>query len=215
MHSNDFDRVFRERRTVKLLADSPQPAATDRETVRELLECAHWAPFHLVADASHRQNDLTSPVPWRAYVLDVEACRASREMLLSLGDRGKVPQLLACASAAIVVTWLPSPNDADELFSPTQVNMEHIAAAGAAIQNILLAATCRQIPNYWSSGGALRKPEFLARLGAGGGEILLGVVFLFPVEANLETAKPGKLRDERGTVAEWSRWASSGAFDAA
>ncbi len=46
-------------------------------------------------------------------------------------------------------------------FAVTLTNVEHIAAAYAAIQNLLLAATARGIRNYWSSGGVLRLPSVL------------------------------------------------------
>ena len=210
-----IDQVIRQRRTTKVFSDSPLENSTNRQLIGELIETAAWAPFHLPAAAEHlRTGGLDSPVPWRFYLLDSAACRELRERLLAAGDTGKLPRMLAAATAMIQVTWLPNPRirlaaaPADELFEPTVANMEHIAAASAAVQNLLLAATARAVPSYWSSGGALRGAEAFAWLEIPATEIALGSVFFFPADlTGLETA-PGKLREKRGATSQWSRWVS-------
>ena len=62
-------------------------------------------------------------------------------------------------------------------------NMEHIAAASTAIQNILLGATAAGHPSYWSSGGTLRQREARTLLGIPMDEIFLGCLFVFPEDA--------------------------------
>ncbi|REK24836.1 MAG: hypothetical protein DWQ42_12930 [Planctomycetota bacterium] len=131
------------------------------------------------------------------------------------GDEGKLPRMLAAATAMIQVTWLPHPPSAESeplptgaLFEPTLVNMEHLAAASAAVQNLLLAATACGVPTYWSSGGALREAEAFKLLGIPRREIALGSVLLFPAD-DAETPGiehvPGKLRDKRGGAEDFSR----------
>ena len=213
MSDNDpaslFDAIVRERRTVKALSSEPLPPTDIREHVDAIVAAAGWAPFHKPAARSHREGDLSSNHPWRCYKLDAVACRSIRLRLIDSGDTTKIPQMLAVADALIQLTWLPnqaSNGNRDLLFDPTQENMEHIAAASAAAQNILLAATSRNIHNYWSSGGALRSPELFDWLGIPENEILLGALFLFPSDLNGIETKPGSLRDKRGETHQWSCW---------
>lgn len=191
-----------------MLAEAPLPIATDRALIDQLIESAGWAPFHRPAAQMHR-GELSSIVPWRCYSLDAATCRKLREYLVSNGDESKLPKMLAAADALIVVTWLPNPPKSDignQLFEPTVDNMEHLAAASAAVQNLLIAATAHDVANYWSSGGALREDAIKKRLGIPAAEILLGAIFLFPQKCENVDIAPGKLRDLRGTPNTWSRW---------
>jgi nitroreductase len=203
------DGVIRERRTSKVLADAPLPMASARETVEELVATAGWAPFHRVAARVHQESGaLTSIVPWRFYLLDAPECRALRQALLERGNTSKVPRMLAAATALVQATWLPNPpkGSVTGLFEATEENMEHVAAAGAAVQNLLLSATARGIRTYWSSGGALRGPEAFGWMGIPAGEILLGSIFLFPTDTADAEVSPGSHRDRRGAPSDWARW---------
>ena len=209
------DQAIRDRRTVKVMAEVPAPVRDVRAVVDELIAVAGWAPFHRPAADVHRKA-LASPVPWRFYALDAAACRALRDLLG--GEGGKVLEMLAAADALVLATWLPDPlpegttaalaaapaSSSAPGFEPTVNNVEHVAAAGAAIQSLLVAATARGIPTYWGSGGVLRTPAVFERLGIPAGELLLGSVYLFPAEA--EGAVLSKLRETRGPAATWSRW---------
>lgn len=203
------DQVIRDRKTLKVLSEKQYPFILAKVVIEELLEAASWAPFHRPAAKTHCQSsELTSKVPWRAYVLDNKNCRSLRQTLLDASDTTKIPAMLMSATNLIQFTWLPNPktSDNDNLYDPTLENMEHIAAASSAIQNLLVAASAREIQTYWSSGGSLRKPETMKRLGIPEGEILLGSIFLFgPITKSCKTA-PGKLRDLRGPQDTWSRW---------
>lgn len=202
------DEVIRERRTIKVLADEAFPVVGIRPAVEELVAAAGWAPFHRVAARGHLEGALTSIVPWRFYLVDADGCRALREALLARGDKSKIPRMLAAATALIQATWLPNPAKGEHtgLFEATEENMEHVAAAGAAVQNLLLAAQARGIPNYWASGGALRGPEAFGWMGIPAREILLGSIFLFPPETDGAEINPGSHRNNRGAPSDWSRW---------
>jgi nitroreductase len=205
------DGVIRARRTTKVLAEEAFPPADLRGAVEELVATAGWAPFHRVAARVHTETGgLTSIVPWRFYLLDASACRSVRRELLARGDRSKIPRMLAAASALVLATWLPNPpkGPVTGLFEATEENMEHVAAAGAAVQNLLLAATARGIPNYWSSGGPLRGGDVFRWMGIPSAEILLGAVFLFPAETGDAEVNPGSHRDRRGAPTDWARWAA-------
>ncbi|MEM9481185.1 MAG: nitroreductase family protein [Verrucomicrobiota bacterium] len=204
--------AIRTRCTLKVITDAndPWPAGDSltKETLDELIALAGMAPFHKAADKSHRDG-VRAFVPWRFYVLDAANCRALLENLQSRSiDGGKISGMLATAEALIQVTWLPNPakdDTTEQLFDPTLENMEHIAAASSAVQNLLLAATDRGLPNYWSSGGILREPEQYDLLGIPHHEILLGSIFLFPADTRDAELHEGKLRKMREPVSDWAR----------
>ncbi len=125
-----------------------------------------------------------------------------------LEQTGNIPKMLASADALILATWLPNPAPQSldtVLFDANLANMEHIAAASAAIHNLCLAATARGIANYWSSGGVLRSPGMFEYLNIPQQEILLGAVFLFPQDTGLAEVVGSKLRAHRTSVSNWSR----------
>ena len=214
--NNPLDRAIIERRTCKVFASNALDGRSDalsKTSIEELIKIAGLAPFHRACDECHRTDgsSLTGIEPWRVHSLDAASCRNLIEHLPEEGA-GKIPRMLNAADALLMVTWLPNPSSSDHntqsLFEPTLGNMEHIAAASAAIQNLLLVATDRGIENYWSSGGVLRQPELFQHLGIPTCEILLGAIFLFPPESAdlpLERAY-SKLRPNRTSPAAWSRW---------
>ena len=215
------DQVIRDRRTVKVLATAPLDVQTDHAMVDALTAGAGWAPFHRGAAPAHLENgSQTSIVPWRFYQIDADNSRLLRDDVLARGINDNVPKMLASCIATILVTWLPNPRrtvvdaidvsqpNPGELFEGTEHNMEHIAAAAAAVQNVLLAATSRGIPTFWSSGGVLRRPELFSLLGIPADEILLGAVYLFPAEAAGAEVVTSKQREKRGEPSGWSRWVS-------
>ncbi|MGF1452500.1 MAG: nitroreductase family protein [Opitutales bacterium] len=204
-----IDAIIRERRTTKALAESPLLVRDMVEEIDAVVAAAGWAPFHRPAATRHRST-LASPQPWRCYKLDAAGCRRLRERLLAAGDATKIPAMLAAASGLVLATWLPDPPQAPlpegALFAPTLENMEHLAAASAAIQNVLLAATARGMLSYWSSGGSLRAADSFAALGIPLEELLLGAVFFFTGDLSGVPTKEGALRDKRGALEDWSRW---------
>lgn len=211
----DLDTSIRSRQTIKVLAHSePLPVSEPRLELEfgplaEILELAGWAPFHRACDESHRSQQLNGIEPWRFHVLLAEDCRRLVRQITS-EKAGKIPAMLSSTEALILATWLPNPPSPEfELtdqhpFEPTLANMEHIAAAAAAVQNLLLAATTRGIANYWSSGGVLRTPV-MAELGIASTEILIGALFLFPTETGSAEVVGSKLRDKRTPPSSWSQ----------
>jgi hypothetical protein len=123
--------------------------------------------------------------------------------------------MLWAAEAMIVMSWLPDvfgeQPEVREMepvpFTGNLRNMEHIAAASAAIQNILLGATAAGHPSYWSSGGTLRQREARTLLGIPMDEIFLGCLFVFPEDALKRgvDVKLGKLRTEGKELSSWSK----------
>jgi len=200
-----IDDIAKTRRTVKLLPDPAIPLPGDglsRAAVEALLSVAGFAPFHR-ACAAARVEGGDAVEPWRIHALDKVACSALIPRLDTLAKApGKVTNMLAAADALVLVTWLPE-EEGD--WTASDLNMEHIAATGAMIQTLLLAATERGIGNYWSSGGVLAGEAF-DLLGIGPGERLLGAIFLWPDAPEGVEAGPGKLRGRRGPSDRWTRW---------
>lgn len=210
------DESIRTRKTLKLRVDpeSPLPITKGEElkqTIKELIELAGKAPFHYESSEVQRSGKLNGAEPWRFHVLDGESCRSFLKAL-NQEKPMKAPegirQMLASADALILTTWLPERSRKfARRFHPNLKNMEHIAATGAAIQNLLLAATSRGINAYWSSGGIIRKDKVLEFFGIPKHEILLGAVFLFPDEYpdDAET-KTGKNAEKRGEPGDFMQW---------
>ena len=210
------DESIRARKTLKLRGDpeSPLPVTKGekfKQTLKELIELAGKAPFHYESSEDQRKGALKGIEPWRFHVLDGESCRSflgSLNQEIPMKAPEGIRQMLAAADALILATWLPERSQKlSRRFHPNLKNMEHIAATGAAIQNLLLAATSRGINAYWSSGGIIRKSKTLEFLGIPKHEILLGAVFLFPnkYQDQVET-KTGKNADNRGEIGDFMQW---------
>ena len=208
--------LFKRRKTSKVLSSEPLEGSISEDDLADLVAAASWAPFHYTASAQHREQLADgAPEPWRFYILEREACGELRNWLLDSGDMSKVPDMLAGANALVQVTWCPNPAPESAVvpegadYYPTDINLEHIAATAAAIQNLLLCATDKGIPSYWSSGGSLRSEAVFDRIGIPRNQVLLGSVFLFPedvadmVDGDRVKIVPGKMRDKRSTGQSW------------
>jgi len=209
--------AIKHRRTQKVLAKTPwAPSLTEgerEELVQELLTLAAAAPYHYESAAKYR-NDLTSGLPFRCYVADAARCRAAVDYAAAQEvQAGKISEMLNAAEVLLMVTWLPDtfgePVEGREPipFTGNLRNMEHVAATGAAIQNMLVGATTLGYPNYWSSGGVLRFDPMRSHFDVPAEEIILGTLFIFPkdAESRADEVVPGKLRDKGKALDTWSK----------
>lgn len=225
--SEVVDRIIRARRTSKLLKSPDEQGVAEHQwtaehsqSLKTMLEVAAWAPFHRRADEqTHRLGILDSVVPWRFHVLERPACDSLLHYLRTQAEAfpdsrwsrawpSKIKNLLAGCGVLVQATWLPDPSRDGSEPVLSENNIEHIAAAGAAIQNLLLAAEARGWRSYWSSGGVLRDEEIVDYLGIGRNEALLGSLFLSPTLADDVTVVEGGLRDQRGDISSFARWVS-------
>jgi nitroreductase len=214
------EEAIRARKTLKLRAnpESPLPVIKGddfKSKVEQLIELAAQAPFHYESPEKQRSKGLNGAEPWRFHAIDGRGCRSLLEALTDekpVKSSDGIKQMLAAADALILGTWIPEDSRRKgRKYYPNVKNMEHIAATGAAIQNLLLAATENGINAYWSSGGCLRKPKVLKYLGIPKHEILLGAIFLFPDEypESVQT-KTGKNTDKRGELSDYMNWVELG-----
>jgi nitroreductase len=205
------------RKTSKVLAKTPwSPSLTEGEReklVQELLKLAAAAPYHYESAAKYR-NDLTSGLPFRCYVADAARCRAAVDYAAAQEvQAGKISEMLNAAEVLFIVTWLPDTFREPVVgrepipFTGNLRNMEHIAATGAAIQNMLVGATALGYPNYWSSGGVLRFDSMRSHFEVPTEEIILGTLFVFPkdAESRADEVVGGKLRDKGKTQETWAK----------
>lgn len=215
-----IDEIIKSRKTQKVLADTPWNSNLSSEElqylVEELLELGAHAPYHYRCHEDYStQKELNSCLPYRVYILDTQKCRKSVEFIDNNSIKaGKIKDLLLSADVLFIVTWLPEPNPENTdgvrhiSYEGNLKNMEHIAAAASAIQNMLLGATARNIPTYWSTGGKLRDEALRNYLDIPLDEIVLGSLFFFPEDLETRDARiiPGALREEGKDKNTWSKW---------
>lgn len=147
--SMDVDRAITERRTTKRYTAEPVPS----EVVRELVELAQWAPNHKLS------------TPWRFRLLGVEATQA----LVDIAPPDKKPKMTLAPTRVLVSCKVAG--------DPTR-RVEDLLATGAAIQNLLLAATARGIDSFWQSPTVAALPAARGLLGIPDDEELVAVVNL-------------------------------------
>jgi len=219
----NIDQTIKSRKTAKVLAHEPWTPSITKEQqeqlTQELLQLAAHAPYHYTSSDRYKdvKRGLTSSLPFRCYTLTAGDCRTVAQHIEKESiPAGKVQNMFWAADIMMVMTWLPDVfgEQQDPLslaaeplpFVGTLRNMEHIAAASAAIQNVLLGATARALPNYWSSGGMLRHKELRSFLKIPLNELVLGCLFVFPKDSDARAAdiKPGKLRGQGKALELWS-----------
>jgi nitroreductase len=208
------DCVIRNRRTRKVLGHLHSPATIPHgftEKVEEAVRIAGWAPFHFPANKIHRQSELDSCVPWRFYALDQASCLTLAQRLLdnsagNVTEDSTIIRMLAAAGSVVLSTWLPEPKTTELAL---HMNEEHLAAASAAVQNLLLAGEARGIQTYWSSGGVLASSQCFDLCNIPTTQKLLGAIFMFPPQTDSSMdVHEGKLRNRRGTPDSWRTWIS-------
>ena len=197
MTTTDLHTLIKERKTDKILSDSQLQIAPDHQEkfdtiVRECVVTSGMAPFHYPSSKE-------IPEPWRAYLLWNQQTNEIADMLTQEWKiESKEPQLANACSALILVTWVSEKSEGD---NAEMKEVEHIAAASAYIQNLLLMLTSYQIKNYWSSGGLFRGEKMFEHLKIPKGEKLLGAIFAqYPdSECPDQVVKTGSLRELRTT----------------
>ncbi len=163
------------------------------ETVMELLTLAHWAPTHGRTE------------PWQFFVYTGEALQKfgldhgelywnnTPEETRMLGTKEKLENNIKKVSHLIVSVMKRGTNEKIP-------HVEEVAAASAAIQNILLGATALGIASFWSTGGMTLKPAMKSYLGLGNEDIVLGLIYLGYTD---EPAKPGTRNSAPADKVKW------------
>ncbi|MEM7456685.1 MAG: nitroreductase family protein [Planctomycetota bacterium] len=207
-------RSIEQRRTWKVIADVSSPVAVDESLRRELdpvvmraLEDSGMAPFH------YNRNMDGIAEPWRCHVLWSDTCRQVATQFNHWFDdvkpTNKLPMMLSACGALVLVTWIPQEDPGDKPKEKLKdINEEHLAAASAFTQNLLLLLTAAGLGTYWSSGGQFRTVEMFDQLGIDHRERLLAAVFVDYLPASAENVREriaGKNRELRSPAESWTR----------
>lgn len=188
----DVIDAIRNRRSLNKLKQDAPP----KELIEKILEAGNWAPTHHGTE------------PWRFYVLTGESRTKlgeamamvrrddledpnSQESTIILESEAKKPLR---APVIIVVGVLPSDN-------PKVIEIEEFEAAGAAVQNMLLAAHSFGLGAKLRTGGAAYSEKVREFLGMHSRERILGFIYLGYPDAIAPTSS-------RGPVTEKTKWLS-------
>jgi len=207
--------IIQNRRTKKILAQSG-PVEFDatllKEGERTLWECiasAGMAPFHY-----DRGRDCLAE-PWRIHVLSNSACRQLAKKLpelISLKPSSKLPCLLDGCCQLVLVNWIPvDPKNPGSLSESKirQVNLEHLSAASAFTQNLLLLTEALGWDGYWGSGGMLGSHSVLDFLGIGSDQEIAAAVYItFQKTEEIDSDRKvlsGKMHPKRSPWRNWTR----------
>ena len=219
--TDSLAELIRSRVTLKVLDDVESPiqisdevAAANNSKVISAVQSAGWAPFHY-----DRAVDGMAE-PWRAHILWHQECQTVAQEFHGWFDdvkpSNKLPKMLSACGALVLVTWIPQfqgvgsdQKSGEELTKEKQlqVDEEHLAAASAMVQNLILLLTAQSMGTYWSSGGQFRTAAMFEKLGIPTSERLLAALFVEYPET-LSDAKerlPGKQRSNRSTTFQWMR----------
>lgn len=208
---NSVDAVIKSRRTEKVLASDDCPVLLNEseileydKMVFEAVDVAGWAPFHY----DRKKEGIAEP--WRFTIFKSKRCReiSSRfyDWFSDTKPNNKLPKMLNACGSLVLITWLPE----TEIDNPKigQVNEEHLAAASAATQNLLLALESRGLGTYWSSGGQLGSAGFFQRFEMNPSGRLIAAIFVHYPGMFDESATEvivGKNREKR---TGWQNWTS-------
>ncbi|MEC9094065.1 MAG: nitroreductase family protein [Planctomycetota bacterium] len=205
------DFAIKNRQTQKIIANKLtavllEPGAISEldQSVKDSIAISGWAPFHY-----DRKKDQCAE-PWRFTLFFHQQCRELsqefHQIFSNIKPTNKIPGMLRACGALVLITWLPETDSESEKIR--QVNEEHLAAAAAATQNLLLALEARGLGTYWSSGGLLGSETLFKRYGIDPGERLISAIFVnYPglYSSSSSQVHGGKNRDKRASWMHWTR----------
>jgi nitroreductase len=160
---------------------------------------AQWAAL---LRAAWRAPDHARLRPWRFLIVRGEARRRFGDILadaLLSSEPGAAPEALSRerqkplrAPAILVVAATPKPH-------PKVPQIEQMLAAGAATQNILLAAHAMGLGAIWRTGAPAYDPGVAAALGLPPGSHIVGFVYIGTPAAGVKRKESG----ETPIAVEW------------
>ena len=140
--------------------------------------------------------------PWRFLVVRGEARHRLGELLaegLKVRNPGATVELLEAerrkalrAPVIVIVLGVIQEN-------PSIPDIEQIVSAGAAAQNMLVAAHALGLGGFWRTGAAAYDPLLRRALGASEKDVTVGFLYL----GKVATAGAEKAPDPEGVVVEW------------
>ena len=169
LQAHGIERIIRTRRTVK--PDKMNGRIIPDSTIEELIEMANWAPTHALTE------------PWRFIVISPQKVKEFTLRHATLYQENTSPasfvqekfnKLVSLGDnvSHIIIAWMKR--------IPTRKIpvIEEIAAASAAIQNLLLAATAKGIVAFWSTSGLTHHQALKDEFKLGDEDLVLGIIYL-------------------------------------
>lgn len=164
-----IEQVIKLRRTVK--PDRMNGRRIDDEDIHSLLALADWAPTHARTE------------PWRFIVFGGDQVKTFATRHADLYRANTDPanftlqkydniQKQGDLVSHVIIAWMK------RVPSHKIPEIEEIASASAAIQNILLGAAAREIATFWSTGGMALHPAFHDEFKLGEEDKVLGILYL-------------------------------------
>ncbi len=164
-----LEEIIRGRRSIGKMKNEPVP----KELVEKLIDAAVWAPNHHGTE------------PWKFIVMTGEGRRVlgqayadiAADSLKELPEEERKQRLdkevAKAFRAPVVIAALCSPSDAP------RVNVaEELAAAHAAVQNLLLMAHANGLGAIWRTGDPAYHPKMKQALGLEGNEQVVGLIYV-------------------------------------
>jgi nitroreductase len=182
---NEIIDAIRARRTVKRMDAGRSPPRAEIEAV---IEAAAWAPNHHMTE------------PWRFVVLEKDARRRLGVVLAdALAGAAAVPvpaerlekEREKPLSSPVVIALIGSPGRGENI-----VPQEELVAAGAALQNMLLAAHSLGLATSVRTGPHSYSPEVKSFFGMAEPETLIGMVYLGYASGAVPPGRRSPLREK-------------------
>jgi nitroreductase len=169
MRKMNVEEAIRTRRTIGRVKKEP----VDRALIERLLDAAVWAPSH------HNTQ------PWSFIVMTGEgrarlgegyahvAAAAVPELSGQPLEERLAKERMKAYRAPVVIAVVCSPSD-----DPRAVLAEELAAAQAAVQNLLLAAHANGLGAIWRSGDPMYHPLMKENFGLSGEQQIVGFIYI-------------------------------------
>ncbi|WP_040952640.1 nitroreductase family protein [Gorillibacterium massiliense] len=183
---SDVLRAIRERRSIGKVKDEP----IDRPILEQILEAGNWAPNH------HHTE------PWRFFVMTGAgrgvladayfqvACQQAGDGMFD-PDELRRKQEAKAFRAPVVIAVAVSPSAV-----PNIDKREEIAAAHAAVQNMLLAAHELGLGAVWRTGEPLYHPLMKEAFGLNGSEELVALIYIGKPDMEPPEGKRNPVKDK-------------------
>jgi nitroreductase len=176
---NQVIDAIRSRRTIKKMEIDKAPAD---DQIMTIIEAATWAPNHHLTE------------PWRFVIVTGEGRRKLGDALaqgLSSSGARPTPERIEQErgkpmSAPVIVVLISCPKRGENI-----VPQEEMVAAGAALQNMLLAAHSLDLGSMVRTGASSYSAEVRDALGLKESETLVGMVYLGHPSGPLPLGKRG------------------------
>ncbi|WP_139991591.1 MULTISPECIES: nitroreductase family protein [Paenibacillus] len=165
----NIEEAIRTRRTIGRVKQDP----VDRALIERLLDAAVWAPSHF------------NTQPWSFIVMSGEGrarlgegyARVAASLVPELSGQELEDRLAKERTKAyrspVVIAAVCSPSD-----DPRAVLSEELAAAQAAVQNLLLAAHANGLGAIWRSGDPMYNPIMNETFGLAPQDQIVGLIYL-------------------------------------